>query len=304
MLHFSVLGSGSAGNAAVVSDGTTTVLIDAGLSARQLCCRLEARGFDPDQVAAVLITHEHGDHIRGLDVFCKGRPGLSIYANPITHETLGRSLRPGKSWQIYQTGDSFHIGTLSIHTFPIPHDAVEPVGFTLTSPGGARLGFLSDVGFITHLARQRLAGIHALFVEANYDPALLDADTRRPWATKQRIASRHGHLSNDQAAELVADLAHPDLLHVVLGHLSKDCNNPARALARVGAALDPASPTKLTCALQHEPTPLLPITPPTPKLATPVTPQAAPTTQARCREQAPPRPRLTPGSNQPLLFPC
>jgi phosphoribosyl 1,2-cyclic phosphodiesterase len=121
---------------------------------------------------------------------------------------------------------------------------------------GARLGILSDVGFVTNLIKDRLRGSDTLFVEANYDTQLLDADTKRPWATKQRISSRHGHLSNDQAAELISEIAHPGLSNVVLGHLSDDCNDPDLASKRIRTALDAAGAkdARVVCAERRKPT--------------------------------------------------
>jgi phosphoribosyl 1,2-cyclic phosphodiesterase len=137
----------------------------------------------------------------------------------------------------------------------VPHDAVDPVGFVIADEE-SRLGVLSDVGFITNLIKDRLRSCDSLFVEANYDAQLLEADTKRPWATKQRISSRHGHLSNDQAAELLEEIAHPDLHHVVLGHLSDDCNDPDRVVKRMQESLHRVGvkETRVICAERRKPT--------------------------------------------------
>jgi phosphoribosyl 1,2-cyclic phosphodiesterase len=229
MVRLTVLGSGSSGNCAVVSTGRTTLLIDAGLSAKQICLRLEAAGIAPASLDGILLTHEHQDHTAGLEVL-SGRLSVPLYCTALTQEHLLGSLkfRGAPQWRLMQTGSSFEIQDLVIESFPVPHDAVDPVGFVIAD-ADSRLGVLSDVGFVTNQIKDRLRGSDSLFVEANYDAQLLEADTKRPWATKQRIMSRHGHLSNDQAAELVESLAHPGLHHVVLGHLSDDCNDPARA---------------------------------------------------------------------------
>ncbi len=237
MVRLTVLGSGSSGNCAVVSTGRTTLLIDAGLSAKQICLRLEAAGIAPASLDGILLTHEHQDHTAGLEVL-SGRLSVPLYCTALTQEHLLGSLkfRGAPQWRLMQTGSSFEIQDLVIESFPVPHDAVDPVGFVIADPD-SRLGVLSDVGFVTNLIKDRLRGSDSLFVEANYDTQLLEADTKRPWATKQRIMSRHGHLSNDQAAELVESLAHPGLHHVVLGHLSDDCNDPARAAGRIRESL-------------------------------------------------------------------
>lgn len=237
MVRLTVLGSGSSGNCAVVSTGRTTLLIDAGLSAKQICLRLEAAGIAPASLDGILLTHEHQDHTAGLEVL-SGRLSVPLYCTALTQEHLLGSLkfRGAPQWRLMQTGSSFEIQDLVIESFPVPHDAVDPVGYVIADPD-SRLGVLSDVGFVTNLIKDRLRGSDSLFVEANYDTQLLEADTKRPWATKQRIMSRHGHLSNDQAAELVESLAHPGLHHVVLGHLSDDCNDPARAAGRIRESL-------------------------------------------------------------------
>ena len=240
MVRLTVLGSGSSGNCAVVSTGRTTLLIDAGLSAKQICLRLETAGINPASLDGILLTHEHQDHTAGLEVL-SGRLSVPLYCTALTQEHLLGSLkfRGQPQWRLMQTGSSFEVQDLVIESFPVPHDAVDPVGFVIAD-ADSRLGVLSDVGFVTNLIRDRLRGSDSLFVEANYDTQLLEADTKRPWATKQRIMSRHGHLSNDQTAELVESLAHPGLHHIVLGHLSDDCNDPARAANRIRESLQRA----------------------------------------------------------------
>lgn len=253
MVRLTVLGSGSSGNCAVVSTETTTLLLDAGLSAKQICLRLEAAGFTLDQIDGVLLTHEHQDHTGGLEVL-SGKRDLCLYATALTQETLLSSLkfrgRPG--WKVMTTGSAFQLRDLRVECFPVPHDAVDPVGFVIADDE-SRLGVLSDVGHVTNLIRDRLRTSDSLFIEANYDAQLLDADTKRPWATKQRISSRHGHLSNDQAAELLEAVAHPDLHHVVLGHLSDDCNDPDRVVKRMQESLHRVGvrDTRVICAERH-----------------------------------------------------
>ncbi|MEM7385149.1 MAG: MBL fold metallo-hydrolase [Verrucomicrobiota bacterium] len=261
MLEFSVLGSGSSGNAALVRSSGARILVDAGLSARQLNRRLEALGVPAETLDGILITHEHGDHVRGLDVFCRGL-SLPIYCNPLTREVLRDSVRESKSWKLVQTGSSFSINDLEIETFPVAHDATDPMGFVFAS-GGVRLGMFSDVGYVTNLMRSRLADCDGLFVEANYDEQLLIDDLKRPWATKQRIQSRHGHLSNTQTAELVAEVATTRLTRVVLGHLSQDCNEPGLAANTIRDQLVARNwaTVEVCCAGQKEPTPLFRLEP-------------------------------------------
>jgi phosphoribosyl 1,2-cyclic phosphodiesterase len=258
-MNLTILGSGSSGNAAVVATAHTTVLVDAGLSAKQLLVRMEAAGYSPAQLDGILITHEHSDHTGGLDVLCK-KWDIPLYATALTQEVLGKNFRKPPRWRVMSTGAPFELNDLRIECFPVPHDAVDPVGFLLQSES-ARLGMLSDIGFVTNLVRDRLKEVHTLFVEANYDHHLLDADTKRPWAIKQRISSRHGHLSNEQVATLVADLAHPELHQVILGHLSEDCNDPATAVKWIKEALEgKACPhTQVWCADRKIASPTRPV---------------------------------------------
>jgi phosphoribosyl 1,2-cyclic phosphodiesterase len=259
MLSLTVLGSGSSGNCAVVRTGHTTLLLDAGLSARRITQRLEMVGLRVEDLDGILLTHEHQDHTCGLEMLCR-RHEVPLFATPLTHETLMQSAftKARPKWKLMQTGAAFVFQDVRIECFPVPHDAVDPVGFVLEDRE-SRLGVLSDVGYITNLIRDRLCGAHSLFIEANYDTHLLEADTRRPWSIKQRISGRHGHLSNDQTAELVEHLAHADLHHIVLGHLSDDCNDPDRVLQRISSVLHAAGvkEARVHCAARHEPLPWL-----------------------------------------------
>lgn len=230
-MRMAVLGSGSGGNALVIDSGATRILVDAGLSAKQLCLRMEAKGIDPKSLNGVLLTHEHGDHVRGLDVFLR-KHRVPIFATALTREVVEDKLKGAAEWRVFQRGQDFELGEMVVRAFAIPHDAVDPVGFVCTNHD-VKVGVATDLGHITGVVREELKGVSGLFVESNYDEGLLDADTKRPWSTKQRIASRHGHLSNGQAAELVAELAGHGLKDVFLGHLSADCNTPVMATAAV-----------------------------------------------------------------------
>ncbi len=236
MIRFAVLGSGSSGNSTVVESEGVRLLVDAGLSAKQLVSRIEGLGLRPDSFDGILLTHEHGDHIRGLRVLLKQMP-VPVYANAATARVVKDTGIEGATWKIFDAGQVFRIGDVHVEAFAIQHDAVDPVGFVFEGPR-AKFGLLSDAGFVTRSVVERLRGVHGLFVEANYDESLLEADTKRPWSTKQRISSRHGHLSNAQTAELVAELAHPGLKRVVLGHLSQDCNAPDLAISILRKSLE------------------------------------------------------------------
>lgn len=245
-MRIAVLGSGSAGNSAVVEAGGVRLLIDAGLSARQIARRLGLLGIDPASLDGILLTHEHGDHVSGLRVLMKSLR-VPVFATPSTCHVVREGLG-SVSWKVFECGARFEIGGLAVESFAVPHDAVEPVGFVFRH-GQRALGVLSDSGHVTRLIVERLRGVQALFVEANYDDGMLEADLRRPWSTKQRISSRHGHLSNAQTAALVAELVPAGLRRVVLGHLSRDCNAPDVALAAVRR-----EGVEVACACQEEPT--------------------------------------------------
>ncbi len=255
MLGVTVLGSGSAGNSVVVTTPETRVLVDAGLSAKQLEARLGQLGMDPESFTAILLTHEHGDHTRGLDVFCRRRP-IPVYCNRHTQRVVSESLKCAPPWRLIEAGQLFRIGSLEVDAFSVPHDAVDPMGFSFTWER-ARLAVLTDLGHPTTLVAEKARGAHTIVIEANYDDALLAADTKRPWATKQRIASRHGHLSNAQAADLIGQLRPHGLSRVILAHLSKDCNSPEAARR----ALAGHAGLEILCAGQDGPTAHLEVPP-------------------------------------------
>lgn len=260
-MRFAVLGSGSKGNSAVVECQGQFILLDAGLSARQLRTRLGLLGVNPSSLEAILLTHEHGDHVAGLRVFLK-ECLVPVYATPATRKAVCQDhpTLSGACWKTFETYQDFRIGCFGVKGFSIQHDAVDPVGYVI-SGNQRQLGFLSDVGHVTQAVAQALVGLHALYVEANYDEELLAADTKRPWSIKQRISSRHGHLSNTQVCELLERIAHPELVAVVLGHLSSDCNHPDVVMACIQASLGRSghSQVRLHCALQEAPSDWIPL---------------------------------------------
>lgn len=237
MFSLTMLGSGSAGNAALLATEHCRLLIDGGLSARQLVLRLELCGVKPEQLDGVLLTHEHGDHVCGLEVLCR-KFHLPIYCNALTAEAVrcGGPLAAHRNWRLFRTGAEFTICDIAVQTFPVPHDAVEPVGYAFHH-GRAGLGFITDLGYPTKMLVERMRQVHTLMIETNHDEKLLQACPHRPWPVKQRIMSRHGHLSNAAAATLLEQLLPGKIERVVLGHLSRDCNTPALARGSVAALL-------------------------------------------------------------------
>jgi phosphoribosyl 1,2-cyclic phosphodiesterase len=234
MLEVITLGSGSSGNAALVRDGTTSILVDAGLSAKQLTARLAACGVQPGELAGILVTHEHGDHTSSLRVLLN-RHSLPVYCNAMTARALQDGGLKHNNWRLFQNGAEFSLGGFTVRPFSVPHDAADPVGFRISSSDGC-FGVLTDLGYATQMVFDALRGVKAILIETNHDEDLLQKCTKRPWSVKQRILSRHGHLSNAAAARVLVELDAP-LHHVILGHLSRDCNSPQLALDCVGQAL-------------------------------------------------------------------
>jgi phosphoribosyl 1,2-cyclic phosphodiesterase len=258
-MQITVLGSGSSGNCTLIETEKTAILVDAGLSCRQITQRLASIGRSVDNVAGIVVTHEHSDHVAGLTVLCKQRE-IPVYANRHTAENVrldanGNGVVPRISWRLFSNGSAFSIGDLTIESFSVPHDAQDPVGFVVHNSHSS-LGIVTDLGHATRLVAERVKAVDALMVEANHDVRLLQEDTIRPWATKQRILSRHGHLCNEDAAQLVGEVMTDRLRQLVLAHLSRDCNRPEIAegvfrqkLQQIGAAH-----VALNTASQDQPT--------------------------------------------------
>jgi phosphoribosyl 1,2-cyclic phosphodiesterase len=256
-VRFTILGSGSSGNCAYVETDETRVLVDAGFSPRQIRQRLASIGRAPENLTAILITHEHSDHIHGLAGIA-AKLGVPVYCNRATKDEIERLMNIRLDCRIFATGDNFDLGDVSVDTFSIPHDAQDPVGFLLRTNCG-NIGFVTDLGHVTRLVGERIRAANVLVLEANHDVKLLQECIRRPWSLKQRIMSRHGHLSNEAAANAVADIMSADLRHVYLGHLSRECNKPELAFAVVQQRLQHIGATHVNLALtsQSLPSPTL-----------------------------------------------
>lgn len=253
MFSLTMLGSGSAGNSALIATDHCRLLVDGGLSARQLVLRLALCGVAPNELDGVLLTHEHGDHVCGLEVLSR-KFEIPIYCNALTAEAVRFcSLGEHRNWRIFRTGATFSICDITIESFSVPHDAVEPVGYTFHA-GASALGYVTDLGHATRLTIERLRQAQTLLIETNHDEKLLQNDPHRPWPVKQRIQSRHGHLSNAAAAAVVAQLLPGKIARVVLGHLSRDCNSPELAARTMRAELEKCGRRDLEifCAVQSE----------------------------------------------------
>lgn len=253
-MRVTVLGSGSKGNAILVENQNTLVLVDAGFSARDLARRLLKVGVDPDRIDAVVISHDHGDHTRGMGVFAR-RHQTPLYLTEPTRRACSSLFTGIEEVRSYRSGFPFTVGTIVVEPFLTVHDATDPVALALRDgESGLKVGVATDLGRPTAQVRHALSGCHLLILEANHDEALLH-QCSYPWQVKSRIASSHGHLSNEAAAALVLDLLHPRLGGVILAHLSAEANRPALARRVVGQALESARYRGiLEVAVQDEPT--------------------------------------------------
>jgi len=239
-VSLTILGSGSAGNCAYLETSQARILIDAGFSLRQIRKRLATIGRAPEKLTAILITHEHSDHVQGLAQLGQ-KLGIPIYCNRPTRDALQYQLASRLEYRLFETGSSFELDDIVVETFSIPHDAQDPVGFLLRTEEG-NVGFLTDLGHATKLALERVRRANVLILESNHDVKMLQDCPHRPWSLKQRILSRHGHLSNEAAADAAEQIVSSDLQHLFLGHLSGECNLPqlafdvmSRRLQKLGA---------------------------------------------------------------------
>ncbi len=220
-LGLTILASGSAGNATLVHTHSEAVLIDAGLSAREFFRRLKAVDFDPTLIKAIVVTHEHTDHVRGLRK-CAADLGVPVYATRLCADWL-RAHEPDLGTLVrFEAGSSFDIGELTLASFQIRHDAVDPVGYTV-SAGDFKIGVATDLGTPSLTTDYNLRNCNTLVLESNHDLGMLAASSR-PWSLKQRILGPIGHLSNPTACELLGRLLTPQTRHLILAHISRECN--------------------------------------------------------------------------------
>jgi phosphoribosyl 1,2-cyclic phosphodiesterase len=232
LMRFASLGSGSRGNALIVESGATRLLIDCGFGLRQLAARLGRLGLAVNELDAILVTHEHSDHLSGV-ASCAQRYGMAVY---LTHGTFATIAPETLAVQMIDSHVSFALGDFEVTPFPVPHDAREPVQYVF-SDGRHRLGILTDAGCATPHMVDMLSGCDALLLECNHDPDML-AVGRYPAHLKRRIAGRFGHLDNAAAAALLERLDRRRLQHVVAAHLSKENNTPSLAQAALAAVLN------------------------------------------------------------------
>lgn len=271
-MRFTVLGSGSTGNAVLISSEHTRVLVDAGLSAREILRRLAMAGVDPDDLDAVLITHEHSDHAGGLrvllssvkcqvyisleteDAFYNTRKGAQ---NGDSESSKRRTAMRGRTVEIESTCE-FRIGDIDFEPFSVPHDAVDNFGF-VAKRDGVRVATLMDFGHITPLIREKLIGCDAIVIESNHSRDMLRACSVYSWDLKQRIFSSTGHLSNEDLADWITNDFDGSARHIVLAHLSQRANDAALARITAETALKMRAPlfkaeSNITLSTHSEPT--------------------------------------------------
>ncbi len=243
-----ILASGSKGNAIFISSGDTSLLIDAGLSGIEIERRLRSRGLDPKDLNAIIVSHEHSDHIQGVGVLSR-RYKLPVYINSKTREAAVSQLGNLHDFKKFECGSMFTINDLSIHPFSISHDAKDPCGFTVNQ-NGTKIGIATDLGIATSMVKEHLKGCTLLILEANHDEEML-INGPYPWPVKQRVKSRTGHLSNAASKTLLNELQHDGLKHVMLAHLSETNNTPQKAVNEVARALTRCK-ARLDVALQDK----------------------------------------------------
>jgi phosphoribosyl 1,2-cyclic phosphodiesterase len=236
-----VLASGSRGNSTIVQSSSTRLLVDAGISCRETFKRMKAAGDDPHSLSAILITHEHTDHVSGLLVLAR-KLKIPVFMTGATHQAWSRALRDADGerpkldrLELFSSGHSFHIGDIGVTPFTIPHDAADPVGFTFRAEG-MKVAIATDLGYMPPSVRDQLRGCDLLVLESNHDLEMLRVGSY-PWSVKQRVMSRVGHLSNSALAEFFSTDYDGSASYIVLAHLSEENNHPELARREAEKAL-------------------------------------------------------------------
>jgi phosphoribosyl 1,2-cyclic phosphodiesterase len=246
------LGSGSNGNATLIATEKVRLLVDIGFSFRETCKRLTAIGEDPQRIDAVLISHEHSDHVAGLPQLAK-RLKAPIYLTGMTNDALDwNSVEP--KLELFDAGQRLTIGDIDIDTFTVPHDAVDPVAFCFRSQG-VKVGVVTDLGYMPESVRRQIDGCVLLIIESNHDLDMLKVGPH-PWFVKQRVMSRVGHLSNEAVSDFLSTDFDRSTQVVILSHLSDANNHPAIARLFAESALEQVSArdTRIVVAEQKQPT--------------------------------------------------
>ena len=245
-----MLGSGSGGNSIAVRSRDTLVLVDLGFSFKEQKARLAECGVDIAEVSAVLFTHDHSDHCKGVGTFHKRLPDVPLVANGDTADAIARQSGVNEGWTLFENGEQFDIGDLSVTAFSISHDAADPVGY-LFEADGSSLFVGTDMGIVTTNVRMAFSRATCAVLESNHDPILLE-QSGRPVSLKQRIRGRTGHLSNEDAAMLVRETNPSCLKTILLGHISSECNSPSLARRAFADVLEDLGRTDITLAVLEQ----------------------------------------------------
>lgn len=236
MAKFCAMFSGSSGNCAYISAGGAALLVDAGVSARSICRALEAVGTDIGKVAAILVTHEHSDHIKGLKTLLS-KYKIPVYANSGTIEGILESVPVGDGcFTELATGSSVQIAGMSVSSFSTSHDSRESVGFRIHTPDGRRIAVATDLGYVSDTVMSGISDCDIVMLESNHDVGMLQ-NGRYPYYLKRRIMSKTGHLSNEDCSKVLPQLCAAGTRHFVLAHLSRDNNLPELALETARSAM-------------------------------------------------------------------
>ena len=248
-MKFSVLSSGSRANCTFVEAAGKRLLIDCGLSAKEAVRRLLHIGIEPSSIDAIFVTHEHRDHIYGVPTFSR-RFSVPVFVNKKTKLHLPRV----HAFELFSAGEQFEFEDISVLPISIDHDAADPVAFHIRAEG-LTFAHVTDLGCVNNTIKESLKNANALVIESNHDPELLRT-CGYPWPLVQRISSSTGHLSNETAASLIAEVIHGDMSHIILGHLSENSNTPDLALRTFSEFVEPHARTVVTCASVQKPTAL------------------------------------------------
>ena len=252
-MYFSVLGSGSKGNALYIESGQTAILIDAGFSGKEIARRLAIHGKEMDGLDGLFLTHEHGDHIQGAGVISR-RCRLPVHANQGTFQGSDKKLGKLHKRVEFETGKAVQLQDMEVRSFRISHDTLDPVGY-LVSDGKVSIACCTDTGKVSHLIASRLSGCDALVLEFNHDPVMLKQGPY-PLFLQQRVRSSQGHLANEDAASFLKTLLHVKLQYLILAHLSETNNTAELAFKSASTVMKPEHPCRLHVAAQNVPTDL------------------------------------------------
>ncbi len=249
MMRICALGSGSSGNCIYIGDENSALLLDAGFSAKEILKRLKEAGLDPALIKGVVVTHEHSDHAKGVGVISR-KLKIPVYISAKTFGKISHFVGDISEVVHFNAGEDFEAAGLSVLSFATPHDAVDPCAFQFRT-NGTKVAVVTDVGTTSMLIEERIKDVDYLMIEANHNREMLMAGPY-PWELKQRVASRKGHLSNEDSGKLVKKVAHPNLQGVTFAHLSETNNNP-NLVRQVGEDALDASQIPFTIASQGYP---------------------------------------------------